>query len=308
MKKRQNIGLDKWQIIMDMNEFIHICSQRNILIYEVHEKDHIITFYTSVFQRYEVNRSFENIEYVKTTGMIGFLLRSLKQPARVISIIVSVGIWYALSNTIFEINIKGDKQATSQLVETTLQEMNLVPPFYSQDVQQVKAELKKALENDIAWLEMTKEGSRFKIHYTTKEFANIEPLSRDELIAQKDGVIAQFDLQHGNKNYQLNDYVKAGDVLVRNILTDSMNVDEEIYVKGKVYAYTWEEVTVEMDANDLPEAFQFFQLLFDARRKVSEELKSDEKIYKENILQFSNNMGKISMKVHYTLFEDITTP
>ncbi len=308
MKKRQNIGLDKWQIAMDINEFIRKCSQRNILIYEVHVKYHTITFYTSVFQRYEVHRSFETVEYIKTTGMIGFLLRSFKQPARVISIVASIGVWYILSNTIFEIDIKGDKQASSQLIETTLQEMNLVPPFYSQDVQQIKAGLKKTLENDIAWLEMTKEGSRFKIHYTTKEFANIESLSRNELIAQKDGVIAQFDLQHGNKNCQLNDYVKAGDVLVKNTLTDSMNVDEEIFVKGKVYAYTWEEVTVSMDANELPEALQFFQLLFDARRQVSKELKSDEKIYKENILQFSNNMGKISMKVHYTLFEDITTP
>lgn len=308
MKKKKKLGLDKWEIEMDMYSFLSLCSHRNIMVYDVYEKQNKITFYTSFFQRYEIHRILKEAEYKTTTGILGFLLRSLRQPARVISIAISIGIWYVLSNMIFEIDIKGDKQVSSQLIETTLQEMNLTPPFYSQDLQQIKMNLKKALENDIAWLEMTKEGSRFKIHYTTKEFANIESLSRNELVAQKDGVIAKFDLQHGNKNCQLNDYVKAGDVLVRNILTDSMNVDEEIFVKGKVYAYTWEEVEVSMEANELPEAFQFFQLLFEARRQVSKELKSDEKIYKENILQFSNNMGKINMKVHYTLFEDITTP
>ena len=105
-----------------------------------------------------------------------------------------------------------------------------------------------------------------------------------------------------------NDVVKKGDLLVSNILLDSMNLPEEIYVKGRVFAYTWSDFSVEMPNNSLPEGVQFFQLLFQARRIISEELGEDEKIVSENILQFSVNDDKIKMDLHYTLLEDISSP
>ena len=78
--------------------------------------------------------------------------------------------------------------------------------------------------------------------------------------------------------------------------------------RGRVFAYVWKDITVTMDKTKEPKAFQYFQLLFDARRKVSEDFHKDDRIYKENILQFSTDMGKIKMVIHYTLIKDITTP
>ena len=63
-----------------------------------------------------------------------------------------------------------------------------------------------------------------------------------------------------------------------------------------------------MEKNQIAKPFQFFQLLFTARREASENLREGERIYKENILQFKDNTGTISMDIHYTLLEDITTP
>ncbi len=63
-----------------------------------------------------------------------------------------------------------------------------------------------------------------------------------------------------------------------------------------------------MPKSELAKPFQFYQLLFTARREASHDLRKDEKIYKENILQFQDNTGTISMDIHYTLLEDITTP
>ena len=97
----------------------------------------------------------------------------------------------------------------------------------------------------------------------------------------------------------------ANDVLK---LDDSKGGKQEVYVKGRVFAYVWKDITVTMDKTKEPKAFQYFQLLFDARRKVSEDFHKDDRIYKENILQFSTDMGKIKMVIHYTLIKDITTP
>lgn len=309
MKHSVTLGLDYWCYHGDMDHFLNRCIHRGIAVYEVKQKNGNISFYTSFFQRHEVEKTFEQARFVKTTGCLGLLFRILRSPRHLLSIGVSIALWYWLSHMVFAIDLIGEKQASKQVIQDALTDMNVQVPFYSMDILPLKTELKKRCENDIAWLEIVKEGSRYVIYYTPKEFADVKELGRDELIAQKDGVIAEFDLQHGNKNVQLNDYVHAGDVLVSNVLIDSMNQPEDIYVKGKVYAYTWQDITVTMEDNDLPEAFQFYQLLLEARREVAKELtKEKERIYKENILHFSADAGTISMTIHYTLFEDITSP
>ncbi|MEG2550213.1 MAG: sporulation protein, partial [Erysipelotrichaceae bacterium] len=98
------------------------------------------------------------------------------------------------------------------------------------------------------------------------------------------------------------------DVLVNNVLLDSMNKEEPLYVLGNVFAYSWQRVEVSMNQSHLPKAFEFFQLLFLARNQVSKDFRANDKIHKENILQFSQDMGKIKMVVLYTTYLDISTP
>lgn len=309
MKHNITLGLDYWRYQGQMDHFLNMCLKHDITLYEVRKQGTFIYFYTSYFQRREVERIFESCEYIKTTGGIGLCLKILRSPRHLMSIIIALSLWYWLSHMVFMIDLIGEKEASKEIIQTALQDMNIKVPFYEKDILSLKTELKKRTENDIAWLEIVKEGSRYKIYYTPKEFANVQELGRDELIAQKDGVIARFDLQHGNKNFAINDFVHAGDVLVSNILVDSMNQPEDIYVKGRVFAYTWQDITVTMEDNKLPKPLQFYQLLFQARNEISKELtKDDEKIYKENILHFTTDMGTISMTIHYTLYEDITTP
>lgn len=302
------IGMDVWELSYSYDRFLRIVKQKNWSVYELVEHDDCIRFYAPVACHRDILRTFEHIHYIKTNGMLGFFFRQLKRPYRVLCLLLSCFLWYFLSHTIFAITIQGDKEETKTLLQTTLQKMGYTTPFYEDDLLSMKEEVKKRLENHIAWIEFSKEGSMYHIQFTTKEFATLETLGHEELIAQKDGVIAGFELQHGSKMVAINDFVHAGDVLVSNVLVDSFQKNKEVYVKGKVYAYTWKDVHVEMPSNDLPEAIHFYQLLFEARREASKGLTKDERIEKENILQFQNNTGTISMDIHYTLYEDITTP
>lgn len=308
MKNRKNVGLDKWKVQTDIQTFLSICRRNRLELYDITIHQNFIQFYASCLQRPNLYRSFENIERMTTTGMLGYLFRSLKKPSRILALILSCCLWYGLSHVVFAVEIKGEKEEYRQLIKSTLKQMNYEPPFYAQNVNDIKMKLKKQLENEIAWLEISKQGSRYRITYTPKEFASISKLSHDELIAQEDGVIVRFDLQHGNKKYKVHDFVHKGDVLVSNVLDDSKGKKEEVYVKGRVFAYTWKDITVTMDRNKLPKSFNYFELLLQARGEVSKNFKKDDKIYKENILQFSNDMGKIKMVIHYTLMKDITTP
>lgn len=302
------LGMDEWESALEQKQLYCLVKRHNWCIYEIRVSRKGIRFCAPVYQRKEIARTIEDACLIKTSGMLGFLFRQLKRPSRILCVIVSCLLWFGLSNTVFEITMSGDKEESKQLIQRTLKEMGYHTPFYDSDMEKLKLDLKKQLENEIAWMEVSKSGSRYHIQFTTKEFATITPLKDNQLIAQKDGVIEHFELQHGNKLVAINDYVHAGDVLVDNLLLDSSNKEQQLYVKGRVFAYTWKEVHVEMPKNNIAKPFQFFQLLFTARREASKNLRKDEQIYKENILQFQDNTGTISMDIHYTLLEDITTP
>lgn len=309
MKRKEiRIGMDLWEVPISLPLLVRMVRSQDWRIYEIHNGRHGLRFYAPITLRKQIAHTWEHAQRITTTGMLGFLLRQLRRPSRLLCVLCSLLVWWTLSHTIFAVVISGDQEEGKVKIAQTLQDMGVVTPFFNHDMQQLKSDLKKRLENEIAWMEVYQEGSRYHIQFTTKEFAHIEPLQRNQLVAQKDGVIEHFELQHGNKLVAINDFVHKGDVLVSEVLTDSNQVDQDLYVKGKVFAYTWKEIHVEMPSNSLPQAFAFYQLLFEARRQVSAGLHEPERIAQENVLQFHDNAGTISMDLHYTLIEDITTP
>lgn len=308
MKNKKSIGLDQWKLYGSLLHVLQIASRFHIAMYDAQEYKGYVIVYVPVYERHIIFAHFENCEHLCTTGMLGYLFRSLKKPARVAGIICAVILWYGLSHMVYAIDIKGEDDESRALIQKTLKDMQIVVPFYEKDTAQLKTDLKKKLENKIAWLEIEKKGSRYQISYTPKEFAIIEQLKHEELIARCDGVIQRFDVLHGNKLHKVNEFVHKGDVLVSNVIDTSSNSKEELFVKGRVFAYTWKDVHVQMKDDKMPKAFQYYMLLFQARDKISEQMKKDDSLYKENILQFSKEAGKINLVVHYTLIQDITTP
>lgn len=308
MKNKKKAGLDKWKLYKNLLDVVHIAKQADIELYDLCEHQGYTICYVPIYHRNKIYRHFEDATKLETTGMLGYLFRSLKKPARVLGMVCAMILWYGMSHMIYAIDIKGEDDESRKLVETTLQKMQVTPPFYRKDISVLKSDLKKQLENKIAWLEIEQRGSRYRISYTPKEFAHIEELSHDELIAKQDGVIQRFDVLHGNKLHKVNEFVHKGDVLVSNVIDTSGNTKQELYVKGRVFAYTWKDVVVEMKDDKMPKGFQYFTLLFRARNEVSELMRKDDRIYSENILQFFKEVGKIKMVIHYTLIQDITTP
>ena len=184
MKNRKGFGLDQWKVQASCDEFLWITKKNQLELYDITLHRNYIQFYASILQRPKIYRCFETCDLITTTGMLGYALRSLKKPYRIAAILLSILLWYGLSSMVFEIQIKGEKDESRKLIADTLKKMEVVPPFKSRDVSQLKTQLKKNLENDIAWLEIEKQGSRYLITYTPKEFASLSQLGHEELIAQ----------------------------------------------------------------------------------------------------------------------------
>lgn len=308
MKNKKEIGLDEWRLYDDLLHVLQMVKIHDLELYDVSEHATYTSCFAPVFQRHRVHSCFEKAQLVKTTGMLGYCFRCLAKPYRVVGLLCAVGVWYVLSHMVYGIEIKGSDPNCTKLIQDTLVQLGVTTPCYETTLQNIKQDLKKTLEHSIAWLEIEKIGSRYLISYTPKAFASVEELGHEELIAQQDGVIERFEVLHGNKLRKVNEFVHKGDVLVSNVIDTHDQTKTELFVKGRVFAYTWKDVSVTMEDDGMPKSMQYFDMLLQARSEISEQMKKDDRIYHENILQFSKELGKIKMVIHYTLIQDITTP
>lgn len=299
--------MDVWEVDLPPVLFFERCRTQGICVYECTITKDRVHFYASLLQRRRIRRVFETARLLYTSGMTGYFLRSFRKPQRIAALLLSAMLWLLLSSCIFEIRISGEEEACKQAITDALREKGYQPPFRAASEDEVKRTLKERTADSISWLEVERIGSRYHIRYTPKRRAEKTTAGREELVARKDGVIQRFDIQHGEKKAAVSQVVHKGDLLVANTLTDSKGKQQELFVEGRVFAYTWRDVRIEMKDEGI-RAFQYFEALMEARRSVSADFHKDDEIVEENILQFQREAGKINMVIHYTLLQDITTP
>ena len=90
------------------------------------------------------------------------------------------------------------------------------------------------------------------------------------------------------------------------ILEGNVN-DKQIYIGafGKVYANTWQTIELKEQTNNREESEIYSYFVNKARYLIAKEFTSDEKIENEMILNFNYNNDNSSIKIHYTLLENI---
>ena len=301
-------GMDCWLMNGGLIHLLQSAQQNGIELYEVKEKNGLLYFSTPVFHRAVVRKVFPQADLRYTSGIIGFFLRNLCRPSRLLSLFVFLCVWGLLSRFVFVVQIFGDTSQNKLKVNELLQASYGERPYFDIDAAEIEKLLQERMSSQLKWVEADKKGSLLSIRFTSRRNVAEEKLERNDLYAQRDGVIAGFDVQHGNKCVQINDVVKKGDLLVSSEMMDSLNKKKYLYVKGRVFAYTWETIEVSCAKQNLPQPVCFFQLLLNARTHVSKDFLKDDRIEKENILQFEEKAGKITMRIHYTIYRDISSP
>ena len=115
------------------------------------------------------------------------------------------------------------------------------------------------------------------------------------------GMIQSLDVKSGNIMVKKNDYVKKGDLLVENTIISTQNKTKIIPVEGHVYGYTFHQYEASVKDLKQDQGDVFYQLLL----KIRSQIPAGAHIDKENVLQMTRNRSKITLKMHYTLIEDI---
>lgn len=311
--KRIGKSMDIWQIKMPLLSFYRKVQAQNLEIRDVQFEEGWITFGTSPFNKREILRIFPKAELLQRKGIIGHIFIQLTDVKKIILLIFASGVWFFLSQCVFEVEYYGDKDLLKRKIEETLIENVHQIPFSKHELSIEEAEkiLKEKYQDELSWLEVVEVGSKYQVYFVAKEVVETPQLKSDPLIATKDGMVVYFDVENGQKMVNVNQIVYKGDVLVNNILVDSSGNEKTLYVKGKVYGYTWytiESMINESECKNIHDALVYLRLLFDCRNQISKEISDGERIESEKVLQFIHEEGKIKIKIHYTLYEDLTRP
>ncbi len=307
-------GMDFYFVELPLQFFLMQCHRNKLDIYQCETNSKGITFFAPIWQRNKVKHTFDHAELKKTVGVFGFVFRQLKNPMRSFLLIWCIGLYLVLSHTVLRIEFQSTNPVLTTKMEEFLTLKGYKTPFFTfqKDFKnELKELLKKEFEIDVAWLEVTHNGSIIHISFNDKRYGETKEFSSNPLYATKDGMITRFDITHGEKKVKLNQIVHAGELLIDNVLIDSRGQPHSVYVEGKVYATTWTTIESKMTISSntqFLEPLHFVRLLMDCRKQIGSEISEDEKIISENILTFERVENEVVMRVFYSCLENIAQP
>ena len=296
--------------IYDISSALNKIKENKIKIYKLKKiSDYEYTFYSSKYKLSKIQEIFISVDVVKQTGYASIVLSLLKYKTTIICLIVSMFFYISLSNRIWIIKISGDSDSLIPFIQEELKNNNIsvgAKKLKINDISNIQNKILYSNYDVIEYLSISNNGCSINVSFKKKrKETNIDPL-KGNLFAKRDGIIKSFDLLSGEKVVNINDYVKEGDLLVKDVILTDYN--EEIYIgtKGSVYAYTWYYITIDTPLNtNMNDADLFSNLLLLSKEQICKNFNDNEYIYSENVLQFKKDSNNVYMKVHFTCVEDI---
>ncbi|MDE6953973.1 MAG: sporulation protein YqfD [Erysipelotrichales bacterium] len=285
--------------------FLKFVKSKRIKVFHIRYKEGMYMFYIPTYQRFLLRHFEGEIYYHQTIGLLKYVLYLSKQYMNIIGVMFFFISVIISSYFIFDIEIIGTLPKVNQAMEKELKTLNVEKFTFLKSYErmnEILTSLKTTYKNDVEYINVYQVGSVFHVEYTKRKQEQLEKEEYQNLYAKKDGMIAYFDVDSGMIKVKQNDYVKKGDLLVENTLISTSEETKIIPVKGKVYAYTFNqyEASITNHNQDKGEAFYHLLLL------IRSQLPANAKIDKENVLQMKRTRSKITLKMHYTLLEDIS--
>lgn len=309
MKTKKTLGYDMYLIqCNDIMPYLNIFSKMKINIYFLKKVD-TYTYQFCVKRKgsYQLRRLDLPIVFEKSVGLLYYITLFFKSRIKLVGIMTFIIVYLLLNNCILNLKVVGTKYQLNQQIVQKLKEYDvhfLNQKLDYEQLEQLKIKLQTDFKEDIDWLNIYQKGQTFFVEYTNKKESSITSKDNRPIVACKDSVIKQFQIHSGYISVNVNQFVKAGELLVSNTLVSTFDETILLYPSGKIYGYTWYDIEKSIPKID-DEGEAFSELLKQVRDELEKLTKNEFTIDQEKVLQFSINDSKIVMKVHYTLIENI---
>lgn len=296
--------------VFDIASTLNLLKDNQVKIINLTKVDqYTFRFNASIYKDKLIKQLIPNIKIINKVGLINNMFSLLKYKTTIIAMILSIASYFLLSNRIWVINISGDSTLLIDFVEEKLIEQGIKVGCKKIDVNTLSEIQNNILYSNfdiIEYLSIKSNGSLIDVSFKKKRQETDKTKFKGNLYASRDGMIKSFDLLSGERVVDINQYVKKGDLLVKDVLTTDYN--EEVYIGtyGSVYAYTWYYSIISYPINEFDRDETILaNALLEAKHQICLNFSNSEYIYQENVLQFIKQDNNVFIKIHFTCVEDI---
>lgn len=230
--------------------FLNLCSNKNILIWDLKSTEEGYEFYISRDAFHELKpilkKTKTKIKVLDKIGLPFFLYKYRKRKLFAIGVLLCLGLIYSLTLFVWDINVVGaytySEEDVVKYVENEFVKLGSLKK--NVDCAKLEESLREHYEN-IAWISCELRGTQltvqFKESLEQKVVDKVEGVN--DIIALKNGIIHSIITREGTPLVKPGDEVKKGDVLISGaikILDDAATVIETNYIcaNGDVVAQT----------------------------------------------------------------------
>lgn len=195
-----------------------------------------------------------NLDYKKVIIFISYCglhnLISIIKSKSILFIVTSViSILIFLSNLlILKVNVHTNdvnlnRIITYFLMDNGIKDISLKKNY--NNINKIKKKLLDKYNDDIEWLEITKNGYSYDVYIIERKKNRIKnSLDKCNYVAKKSGTITKIKASKGVLEVQENNYVNQGDILISGTIIYNDEIKKEVCASGKIYGEVWYEVDI----------------------------------------------------------------
>ncbi len=158
---------------------------------------------------------------------------------------------FIYSKMIFFIEIKTENKELKEIIESNYDKYELSLYKFSNsysNLKKISERIKQDNNKLIEWIEIKHIGVKYEINIIEKidlDSKNINNTKKNDVVAEKNGLILDIYASSGEIIKNKGDYVKKGEIIISGMIKKNDEVKNIVSAQAKVYAEVWYKVIIE---------------------------------------------------------------
>lgn len=237
----------------NVNRFINKLVKQNIDILNIkyiNYKEIEIRVFKSDLEKIEKIKSIYELSEVNSYGLIKIKKILIKNKILLFFMFIGFLLILLLTNVIFDVEVVHNKKEIQELLISELKKYGITEKRFVKsfnEIEKIKKEILEKYKDKLEWIEIERVGTKYIVRVEERNIPNsdVETQNRN-IVAKKSAIIKTIIAENGVVVKNVNDYVKAGDVIVSGNIYLNEALKSVVRANGKVYGEVWYKSEVEM--------------------------------------------------------------
>lgn len=237
----------------NVNRFINKLVKQNIDILNIkyiNYKEIEIRVFKSDLEKIEKIKSIYELSEVNSYGLIKIKKILIKNKILLFFMFIGFLFILLLTNVIFDVEVVHNKKEIQELLISELKRYGITEKKFVKsfnEIEKIKKEILEKYKDKLEWIEIERVGTKYIVRVEERKIPNsdVETQNRN-IVAKKSAIIKTIIAENGVVVKNVNDYVKAGDVIVSGSIYLNEALKNVVRANGKVYGEVWYKSEVEM--------------------------------------------------------------